>query len=60
MSTKNTLKSFILILFKPFKALKKEYNSKLANSQPVLFTQKEYKKFCKIEKENQKFNKGEI
>ena len=45
MSTKNTLKSFILILFKPFKALKKEYNSKLANSQPVLFTQKEYKKF---------------
>lgn len=48
------------ILCKLFKELKEEYHSKLAISQPVHFNQKEYKKFCTIAKENQKFNKKEI
>lgn len=60
MNTKNTLKNFILILCKPFKALKEEYQSKIAISHPVYFTEEEYKKFCKIAKENEKFDKGEI
>lgn len=58
MNTKNTLKNFILC--KPFKALKEEYDSKIAISHSVHFTQKQYKKFCIIAKKNEKFDKGEI
>lgn len=60
MTTKNTLRSFILVLCKPFKALKEEYDSKLAISHQLHFTQKEYEQFCKIAKGNEKFDKGEI
>ena len=60
MSVKSILKNFWLILCKPFNALKEEYKSKLAHSCSIHLTQKEYRKFCKISKNNEKFYKGEI
>ncbi len=60
MSVKSILKKFWLILCKPFEALKEEYKSKLEHSCPIHFTQKEYREFCKISKENEEFEKGEI
>ena len=43
-----------------FKAVKENYKSKLANSQPIHFTQEEYEAYVKISEQNEKFDKGEI